>query len=212
VADDQTPADDQTQQPPAGSVVPPTPKADQPPATGGEEWADPAKAKAEIERLRRENGTQRVTAKQQAANEARQEFAKEVAQALGLAPKDDESPEQLRARIADRETAVREKDTQLAVFTLAASVTPAADAVKLLSWKPFLDSIAGIDPSNQQAVKDAMKAATDAHPFLRAAPVAGASAAQHAGGSSGAVTPSSTAAPGQARMMAAYGENAAAAH
>lgn len=191
-----------------GSVIPPAKPADQQQPAGDAPTVE--KLQAEVERLRRENGSARVTAKQQAANEARTELAQEIARVLGIDAKDAETPEQLKARIAEQDQEVKAGKVQLAVYQLAASVTPKADAVKLLSWKPFLDSISKLDPTDSTALQQAMTEAVKANSFLSAAPVAGASAAQHAGGSSGNVPTSATAAPGQARMQAAYGEAAAA--
>lgn len=207
--DDQQQQGDQQQTAQQSKVIPPakTTQPDDQQQQGGGRTVE--QLEAEVERLRRENGSQRVTAKQQAANEARTELAKEFAQLLGITPKDDETPEQLKARIAEKDQAVKERDTQLAVYQLAASVTPKADAVKLLSWKPFLDSISKIDPGDTSALQLAMTEAVKGNSFLSAAPVAGASAAQRAGGSSGAVHNSDTAAPGQSRMAAAYEEAAA---
>lgn len=49
---------------------------------GGSPWDDPAKAKAEIDRLRRENGDERILAKKNAADEARKELLATLTQAL----------------------------------------------------------------------------------------------------------------------------------
>lgn len=46
-------------------------------------WTDPKKAQAEIERLRRERGDERIAAKQQAADEARKDLLQTLTKALG---------------------------------------------------------------------------------------------------------------------------------
>lgn len=72
-------------------TTPPAPPADQNAQQNAQQgdqqgdaspWDDPAKAKAEIERLRRENGDARMNAKRAAADEARQELLQTLTAAL----------------------------------------------------------------------------------------------------------------------------------
>ena len=86
-----------------------------------EVWQDPDKARAEIERLRRENGSARTTAKQQAADEARAELAQTIGKALGIV-KDDKTPvdpAEITKQLADAQAAQRVTAVELAVYRTA---------------------------------------------------------------------------------------------
>lgn len=71
----------------------------------GDVWDDPAAARAEIERLRRENGTDRVNAKTQAAEQAKNELIQSLGKTLGLVKDDNEKPDaaKLAQRLTDRD-------------------------------------------------------------------------------------------------------------
>ncbi|WP_130012146.1 hypothetical protein [Serinicoccus sediminis] len=190
-----TPADVAAQQQATQQTQDPAPAGDNP-------WADPDKAKAEIERLRRENGAERTTAKQQAADQARTELLASLSpalKALGLDIPGDEQvtpealAEQARTNKADADKArddAREARVELAVFRRAD--THSADAQALLDSRTFLAKVADLDPSSDDfgsKLDDAIKTAVSDNPKLKAAPVVGSSSADHAGGSGeGAVT------------------------
>jgi hypothetical protein len=72
----------------------------------GEPWADPEKARKEIERLRREAGDARINAKKAAADEARRELLEQITKAVDPNAADGAqlTPEQLQAAIAQRDT------------------------------------------------------------------------------------------------------------
>ena len=133
-------------------------------------WLDPAKAEAEIKRLRTENGKDRTTAKQTAADEARTELAQKVAEALGLkqpeaAPVD---PAQLTVQIEQAQAEARQTKVALAIFQNAGA--SGADPAALLDSASFLASVAQLDPSDPAAVTAAIQAAVTANPRLGAAP------------------------------------------
>lgn len=155
-----------------------------------------ADAVKEIGRLRQENGKDRTNAKQAAADEARQALAQEIGKALGLVATDDAppTPEALTAQVTEATTAreqaeadARAARVELAVFRAAADHR--ADAQALLDSRTFTDSLADVDPTDSEAVTNAIKTFVSKHPrFLTQA--VGASSADHAGGSGeGAITP-----------------------
>lgn len=120
------------------TVETPTPKP-APPATQqqapkaaevvAEPWNDPAAAKAEIEKLRKENGDARINAKAAAKTEGQAELAKALAPLLGIELPGEQAatPEQLTQQVT---TVTTERDTA----RFDAAVAQAA-------W------LAGVDPS-----------------------------------------------------------------
>jgi len=156
-------------------------------------WNDPAKAKAEIERLRRENGADRTNAKQTAAQEARDAVVQDIAKALGLA-KEETPPDPAALATAAQEAKAeteglrgenRSLKTELAAFK--AAVTLGANAVELLDRRSVNSQLDKLDPTADDFATqvDAIvkKAVTDNPQLLVQAPVAGASSTDHAGGS-----------------------------
>jgi hypothetical protein len=142
-------------------------------------WDDPAAARAEIEKLRRENASERVNAKQAAAEEARNEILKQ----LGLTKDGDQAPDpaKLAADLAASREASQAAARELAIFKAAA--TAGADPTKLLDSNSFMTSVKGLDPNDGNAVAEAIKAAVGANPSLKAVRATGASGIEQAGGS-----------------------------
>jgi hypothetical protein len=126
-------------------------------------WDDPVVAKAEIERLRKENGSDRVNAKAQAATDARQQILKD----LGLI-KDDEvaDPAKIAAQLAASGADARQARVELAVYRAAGTI---ADPGALLDSTSFLVSLKDIDPADSAAVTAAITAAVESNPRLGAA-------------------------------------------
>lgn len=147
-------------------------------------WDNPESAKAEIERLRRENGAARTTAKQQAADEARTELAQTIGKALGLV-KDDApvDPAQLTEQITTAQAEAKKAQVALAVYQNAA--TAGADPLALLDSASFLAKAAALDPSDVAGLAAAMQEAVAANPRLGAAPATRVPAPNPAQGSSG---------------------------
>lgn len=142
-------------------------------------WDDPAAAKAEIERLRKENGAERVNAKAQAATDARQELAK----ALGLIKGDEPAdPVKLAEQLTVEKAEARQARVELAVYRAAG---PSADPSALLDSTSFLASLKDIDPSDSAAVTAAITAAVASNPRLGAAPGSRLPAPNIAQGSAG---------------------------
>jgi hypothetical protein len=204
-AEPQQPA---TPAPPAQPAPTPQPPA-APPGTD-EPWADPAKAKAEIEKLRREAGAARTNAKQQAADDARTELAQTIGKALGLVQGDEApTPERLTQTLSSTTDELRLTKVELAVFR--AAPTHQGDANALLDSRTFLAKVADLDPASadfQTQVDAAIRQAVTDNPKLKAVQATGASAVDHAGGSGeGAISPEQFAAMKPAEKNALYVSN-----
>ncbi|PTU57195.1 hypothetical protein DBB34_05460 [Sphaerisporangium cinnabarinum] len=176
-------------------------------------WDDPAKAKAEIERLRRENASARTTAKQTAADEARTALVQDLGKALGLVKDGDTAPtpEQLTEQATAARDEARVARVELAVYQRATAHQ--GDPAALLDSRAFLAKVADLDPTADDfgdKVDTAIKAAIDTNPKLKAAPVqaSGPSSVDHAGGTGeGAVTTEQFAAMSPAEKNALYVKN-----
>jgi hypothetical protein len=127
-------------------------------------WENPDTAKAEIERLRRENAASRTNAKQQAADEARSELANTIGRALGLVKDEPVDPQELTQQLTASQAAAKSAQVELAVFRAAASTD--ADASALLDSRTFLAKVADIDPSDSAAIQAAITEAVTANPRL----------------------------------------------
>lgn len=176
-------------------------------------WDDPAKAKSEIERLRRENASARTTAKQTAADEARTALVQDLGKALGLVKDGDSAPtpEQLTEQATAARDEARVARVELAVYQRAAAHQ--GDPAALLDSRAFLAKVADLDPTADDfgaTVDAAITAAIDTNPKLKAAPVqaSGPSSVDHAGGTGeGAVTKEQFAAMSPAEKNALYVKN-----
>ncbi|WNM65415.1 scaffolding protein [Microbacterium phage Phonegingi] len=165
--DPATPPAAPTPQPPATPPAQPTPPAPtdpaQPPATDpapndDSPWNDPVKAKAEIERLRRERGDERIQAKQNAADEARTDLANAILVALGKQPGGDTPPtvESLTETVgtitgerdaAQTEAANAKRSAAIVRAAVAAGINPARlDYVEFLLSKQ--ETISGASPDD----------------------------------------------------------------
>jgi hypothetical protein len=141
-------------------------------------WDDPASARAEIEKLRKQNGDDRILAKKTAADEARNELL----QKLGLTKEGETAPDpaQLAKDLAAERTAKTTTARELAIFKAAS--TAGADPTKLLDSNSFMTSVQGLDPTDGAAVAAAITAAVTANASLKAARAAGASGIEQTGG------------------------------
>jgi len=152
--DPATPPAAPTPQPPATPPAPPaqptdpaTPPATDPSQNDDSPWNDPVKAKAEIERLRRERGDERIEAKRTAAEEARTELLSALTVALGGKPDAATPPtvetltEQVGTVTTERDTAISERDAakrsaDVLRAAIAAGVNPSRlDYVEFLLGK-----------------------------------------------------------------------------
>lgn len=130
-------------------------------------WDDPKAAEAEILRLRKENGAERVNAKQTAADEARKELANTIGKALGLVEDETIDPAKLTESLTTAQREAKQARVELAVFRNAA--TAGGDPAALLDSSSFLASLAAVDPSDSAAVSAAIQSAIAANPRLGAA-------------------------------------------
>ena len=133
----------------------------------------PPAAQKMIADLRKADGDERVAAKTLAA----------IQKALNPDAKGDEKPtaEQLTKQLAERDTATKQAQTELAVYKLAGK--HGADADALLDSRAFLAKIADIDHTKTADVEKAIKEAVESNPKLKSVRVAGSSTADGAGGS-----------------------------
>lgn len=133
----------------------------------------PPAAQKMIADLRKTDGDERVAAKTLAA----------IQKALNPDAKGDEKPtaEQLTKQLAERDTAAKQAQTELAVYRLAGK--HGADADALLDSRAFLAKIAEIDHTKTADVEKAIKEAVESNPKLKSVRVAGSSTADGAGGS-----------------------------
>ena len=127
-------------------------------------WDDPAAAKAEIERLRKENGAARTTAKANAADEARNELAQTIGKALGLVEDESIDPVQLTTQLTESQALARQAKVELAVFRAATDTD--ADPAALLDSRTFLAKLADLDPTDSAAVTAAISEAVAVNPRL----------------------------------------------
>ena len=158
---------DATQPPAAAPAAPEAPSG----ATGSQSspWDDPAAAKAEIERLRRENAKDRTDAKTQAADNARKELANTIGKALGIVEDGAETdPAKLTESLTASQAEAKQARVELAVFRNAAAA--GGDPAALLDSASFLAKVANLDPSDSDALTGAIKAAVEANPRLGVAP------------------------------------------
>ncbi|MFD9444955.1 hypothetical protein [Streptomyces sp. NPDC060001] len=147
--------------------------------------------KKELADARRDAGKARTDAKKQAADDAVRELTQSLGKALGFV-KDDTPPDpkalaeaiaQKDTTISEKESVIRAKDVELAVWSRADKLSAKASA--LLDSRSFVNAISGLDPSDKgftaaldQAIKDAVK---DNSAFA-AAPGAGKSGGDLSGG------------------------------
>lgn len=121
-----------------------------------------------VKDLRSEAASNRTTAKQTAAEEARNEFAQKIGKALGLIKDGEKAPD---ADQLARDLAAAQKDGQQARVELAvyrAAGKAGADADALLDSRAFLDSLKDVDPTDAKKVGALIKTALDDNPRYRA--------------------------------------------
>lgn len=162
----------------------PTPAAD-PPANP---WDDPDAAKAEIERLRRENAKDRTTARTAAAEAARNELAQSIGKALGFVKDNDPvDPAVLTQQLEQAQATTLQTRVENAV--MRAALAAGGNPLALLDSVSFLAKAAAIDPADTVAYEAAVKDAVAANPAYGLAPPTRVPAPNPAQGTSGAGAP-----------------------
>ncbi|MGC5343651.1 hypothetical protein [Streptomyces sp. DT171] len=141
-----------------------------------DEGALPEWAQAALKSARAEAGKARTVAKQNAANEARQQLTQDIGKALGLVQDDQQAtPEQLTKQLAESQKAARETAVHLAAYK--AAQVEGARADRLLNSRSFTDRLDALDPAADDfgdQVKAAIKAEVDTDPDLYKTRPAGA--------------------------------------
>lgn len=182
---------------PAADPSPAAPAASEPATAAGEPSADAGKTDRVIsairddfkaERTKRQEAEQRLTALQTALDADKAERAKRdkaLAVALGLAS--DEAPpdpaklaadlqaarDQATADLAQRDSALRAREVELAILRNAAKHGAVGDA--LLDSRAFMAKVSSLDPAATdfaEQLGDAIKTAADSGPQFKAAPPA----------------------------------------
>lgn len=145
--------------------------------------------------LRKENARQRTSAKEAAANEARQDMAATIARALGYNPEGEEAPdpeEQVRTLTTQIEATRAEAEQaalELAIYRTASTVGANPDA--LLDSRSFMQTMAKVDAANADAVTEAITTAIKNNPTLKAAQAVGSTRVDHTPGGNGHAEPKS---------------------
>lgn len=146
------------------TATPEPPKATpEPPKKAASPWEDPTAAKAEIERLRRENASDRTSAKATAADEARKELAQTIGKALGLVNDEPVDPAELTKQLTATQAKAQQAALELAIFR---SAPDASVANALLDSRSFLAKIADLDPTDATAITAAVVEAVGSIPAL----------------------------------------------
>jgi hypothetical protein len=156
--------------PPAPPVSPPVPPppAPVPQPEDGNVGDLPEWAQRRMAALTAEAAKTRVTAKQNAADEARAQLAQEIGRALGLVDGQPD-PATLTEQLTAQQESARQARLTLAIYQAAA--THGADPAALLDSRAFLDSAAGLDPAAADfgtQIGAAIAAAVAANPRLAA--------------------------------------------
>jgi hypothetical protein len=158
--------------------------------------------KAEITKLRRENGNTRTAAKQKAAEEARQELAQTIGKALGLVEDEAADPARLAEQVANSTAEARQARLELAVYRAAGLAS--VDAAALLDSRTFLEKVADIDLADHLAMQAAIGDAVTANPALAQTAAPRPPAPNPALGSSGAGAPDQNALIEEAKKKGDY--------
>ncbi|MFD3749747.1 hypothetical protein ACFWVT_05680 [Streptomyces cyaneofuscatus] len=183
--------DDDGQDDDAAKGEKPKPKAPAKKPTGGDETPDAkiTRLEKELKAANGESAKARTTAKKAAADEARAEIVQELGKALGLIKDEKDTPPDpaaLTAKIEQATAAHRETAVELAVYRGAGK--HGADPDALTDSRAFLNSIKGLDPSDEgfgKAVSAAIKKAVEDNPKLKVGTSAPDSSAGDFGGGTG---------------------------
>lgn len=114
----------------------------------GTPWDDPAKAKAEIERLRRENANERVNAKKSAADEARKDLLKEFQKLVNPEAADGGN---LTVEDLNKELTRERENARLAALELQVYREASHDklnAERILNSRSFFNKTKDLDPKS----------------------------------------------------------------
>lgn len=145
-----------------------------------------------IKDARADAGRARTTAKETAAQEARDKLVQDLGKTLGLVKDKDGdklTPDQLAKQVGEAQATAKQLAVELAVYRGASKKGVEADPDALLDSRGFLAKLADLDPSAKdfsEKVTTAMKDAVKENPKLKASQAgAGSSSADHGSGGSG---------------------------
>src|SRR5690606_2655486 len=157
----------------AGKDDKPKPKAPAKKDDGEDPAATIARLQKDLKQANADAAKARTNAKKAAADEARTEIVQELGKALGLIKDDKDTPPDpaaLTAQIEKATAAHRETAVELAIYRHAGK--HGADPDALTDSRTFLNSIKGLDPSDEgfaKKVQAAIKQAVTDNPKLKAA-------------------------------------------
>lgn len=141
----------------------------------------PEWAQKQIRDARAEAAKSRTTAKQTAAEEARQEYADRLARALGLTEDEPVDPDELTQQIEHAQAAAWRSGVELQVYRAAGTFGANADALlDSLSFIDSLDDLVDVDPRSPEfatQLEAKVQAALERNPNFRAASQAQAASA-----------------------------------
>ena len=134
-------------------------------------WDAPETAKAEIERLRRENGAARTNAKAQAAEEARNELAQTIGKALGIVKDDTPVDPAVLTQQVEQSNAMA-LQARIENATMRAAIANSANPLALLDSVSFLKEVAALDPNDSDGYAAAVRKAVETNPLFGQTPTA----------------------------------------
>lgn len=135
----------------------------------GLENATPEQLRQVITDLRAENARDRTTARDNAAQEARNGLVQELGKALGLVEDGDNTPDadKLTQQLTEQTNAAKQSQLELAVYKAASNPDLGADAAALLDSRSFLETVAELDPTKTDDITSAIKEAVKDNPRLQ---------------------------------------------
>lgn len=143
------------------------------PSTAEDIAALPAWAQKALRDARADAARSRTTAKQSAADEARQEMTAQIARALGLGEDEELDPAELTEQIEQAQAAAWKSGVELQVHRLAGRLGGNADALlDSMSFIDTLDDLVDVDPRSAEFVEQLealVQAAMEKNPNYRAA-------------------------------------------
>lgn len=199
----------QENQPPAPKPGPPAPKQEnqpEPPQETDSERVE--RLERELSAARREAAKDRVNAKKAAADTREQEVVKTILAALGL--KEDGSKEvtvdTVTAELTKAQTELRELKLRETVRAAVKDV-PGADADRLLTHAPFLETVRALEDGDANGLKTAIGDTLNVAPWLRVAPAVTRSGSEPGGSGEADVTAEQFAAMSNPEKNALFAKN-----
>lgn len=124
---------------------------------------------SQIRDLRAENARDRTTARDNAAQQARDEVVQSIGKALGIIEDGADTPDadKLTEQLTEQTQTAKQAQLELAVYKAAADPELGADAAALLDSRSFLEEVQGLDPTKTDNIVAAIKAAVKDNPRLQ---------------------------------------------